>query len=527
VNCTAVNSAAMNSAAANSAAPSHMAVNRTAVESSARCLVTVSVGSPKSIAPEPNAIAWNAWHPHRVSMRCFCLMLAALVGGAGCGAGDISVQYGLQSGSQGRTSVNGTAVLASLFRQAGHQVTAVKRVSPRLRQFDVIIWFPDDFSPPDPHQRVALETWLADKPQRTLIYVGRDFDAAPHYWQAIATEVPPEFRAEVFARQAASQAAHDRQRVETLRQEFARWFVLDSTQGPRRLTSVSSDQGWADDLVQGKLDLHLDTRLLPPSPGMRADRTATAPFGLLPSETSPDVDGPAEEGGSLVVESEGARIILEASDDDEADLFDFFEFLDLEQAERQRTAPDVVEPWLTADDEVLVTRLQDSSWGDSQLFVVTNGSFLLNYALLNHEHRKLAGRLIEECGESRRVAFLETTYWNRVLGDESDVDGARTGLEVFTTWPLGLIVMQAMLVGLVLCFVLFPIFGPPRKQTTEGLSDFGQHVDALGRLLEQTRDTEYARNIVRAHHQALPPVISPVNSPDSQITSIGRKTHDE
>ncbi len=44
---------------------------------------------------------------------------------------------------------------------------------------DCIVWFPDDFQPPSKKVRHWLEQWLSEAAGRTLIYVGRDFDAAP------------------------------------------------------------------------------------------------------------------------------------------------------------------------------------------------------------------------------------------------------------------------------------------------------------------------------------------------------------
>ena len=53
------------------------------------------------------------------------------------------------------------------------------------------------------------------------------------------------------------------------------------------------------------------------------------------------------------------------------------------------------ETLLAADGEPLVTRITGDAWEDGQIIVVANGSFALNYALVNHENRKLAGKLID------------------------------------------------------------------------------------------------------------------------------------
>ena len=106
-------------------------------------------------------------------LLCLLLLLA------GCSR-DIETVYGQREGTEASTSVNGTAVFADMFTLAGHRVSSWHMLSPRLQQkADCIVWFPNDFQPPSDDVRHWFEDWLSDKPDRTLIYVGRDFDAAP------------------------------------------------------------------------------------------------------------------------------------------------------------------------------------------------------------------------------------------------------------------------------------------------------------------------------------------------------------
>ena len=80
-----------------------------------------------------------------------------------------------------------------MFEQAGHNVYSWGTLSPRLEtRADCIVWFPDDFEPPSDEVRHWLENWLFDRPGRTLIYVGRDFDAAPWYWEKVEAGAPAE-----------------------------------------------------------------------------------------------------------------------------------------------------------------------------------------------------------------------------------------------------------------------------------------------------------------------------------------------
>jgi hypothetical protein len=142
---------------------------------------------------------------------------------------------------------------------------------------------------------------------------------------------------------------------------------------------------------------------------------------------------------------------------------------------------------LSDGDRPLVTRVTKPGWGDSQILVVTNGSFLLNMPLVNHEHRKLAGRLIEACSPGKKVAFLETRYGGPEVSDDGKqappADAMRRRVVLVAHW---------FILGLVYCFAVFPIFGRPKPLSNESQSEFRQHVDALGELLEETRDAAFA-----------------------------------
>ena len=85
---------------------------------------------------------------------------------AGCSPADIDRTYGKRRGAEGGTSVNGTGVLAGMFEAAGHRVITWRRLSPKLEQFNVIVWVPDSFEPPTEEQREFLEDWLWNEPGR-------------------------------------------------------------------------------------------------------------------------------------------------------------------------------------------------------------------------------------------------------------------------------------------------------------------------------------------------------------------------
>ncbi len=184
--------------------------------------------------------------------------------------------------------------------------------------------------------------------------------------------------------------------------------------------------------------------------------------------------------------------------------------------------------------------------GRSQLLAVANGSFLLNAMLVNHEHRKLAGKLIDAVGPGGLdVVFLESGQikidesaidpdiapmpfstsggsYSRNDARDRDVEGTQApgereppirradpspqtpnGLELLLVWPTNWILLHFALIGILFCFWKLPIFGLPRPEETAGAADFGRHIDAVAALLRRTADRKYALYRVRHYQQVV------------------------
>lgn len=150
---------------------------------------------------------------------------------------------------------------------------------------------------------------------------------------------------------------------------------------------------------------------------------------------------------------------------------------------------------LEGDGHPLVAAL---ACGDSRVLVVANGSFLLNLPLVNHEHRKLAGRLIEEVrGAGFNVAFLESGRGGPPVGDQDSADEATTPFQILLIYPLNWILLHLAAAGALFCWARWPIFGRPRDLPPPPLADFGRHVDAVAERLRGAGDLEFAQRRVR------------------------------
>lgn len=350
--------------------------------------------------------------------------LALLCCAAGCG-NEIDTQYGSRQRPGSPQSVNGVTALADMFARQGHRVRSWSWLSPQLNeQADVIVWFPDRMVPPEQETRRWLEDWLLEKPDRTLIYVGRDFDGGLAYWEAIKPTAPPDQATVIGERVVDAMHEATMQRTLVTPDVDHDWFEMHPSGRRLEVSSLEGSPEWIEGIDAADVEIQLRSRFLSPS---------------------------------------------------------------------------WVETLLSSEDHAIATRDQ---WGDSQLIVVTNGSFLLNYGLVNHEHRKLASRLIDSVGEGKTVYFLESGQWGdpEIREDDPDLE-MPSGLAVLTVFPFNYLLLQLALVGIVFCWSRAAIFGRARTPVDESVSDFGQHVEALGDLLARTGDHEYARQRLEQYHQ--------------------------
>jgi hypothetical protein len=188
--------------------------------------------------------------------------ISACLLAAGCEE-DLNTIYGQRQGL-GSGSVNGTAVLAEMFEKAGHTVVSMRLLSPRLRKrAEAIVWVPDDFDPPSDEVRDWLEKWLSEGTGRTLIYVGRDFDAAPWYWEKVAPKAPAALQPEIARRGRSAQAVYDFQRSTTSPVKNCPWFTIDRSNKPHSAQRLEGDAQWTDPIDGSKLDIRLHGRIVP------------------------------------------------------------------------------------------------------------------------------------------------------------------------------------------------------------------------------------------------------------------------
>jgi hypothetical protein len=311
-------------------------------------------------------------------------------------------------------------VFADMFAERGFTVKRRQKISPRIERFETLVWFPDDYSCPSAKATDALNAWLENGWERTLIYVGRDYTAQADYLADVMQSAPAEQKEEVLRRIAEAKLEQD-----TGTGSYG-FYWLDED-----LTSCE----WFDQKT-------------------------------IPREKVSQLDGPMSSGVSPTGSTLKLSTILVPNP--------------------KTCGPEgdwEVTPWLSANGHDFVFELQRryDDYSNNRILVVSNGSFLLNFSLVNRRNRQLAGKLIDRCDVQGDVLFLESGPHGIDVSDSDTIN--------HNTWawiaqpPLRYIVPHFLMWGILFCFVFFPIFGRPRILKKRSTSTFRNHVDAIGKLL--------------------------------------------
>lgn len=397
----------------------------------------------------------------------FMVLISTLVSGCGRSVSSSSsrdIKYGFSNGTEGNQSLIGYGALRRLFQQRGYKTFSATTFSKSMDPVDVIFWTPDTFTPPSVGNRDHIETWLAEKTGRTVIYVGRDFEASTEYWERMVERQPLGSKSSALREQMLVEA--DSMRRDLSGRHFARWFTIDTT--PPKMKVQGLRGPFADGIDASSTRIFTRTEIRPVD--VESDFEKDTKDEALFAAAEP-----------LVVNYWDGDKTWAANEMDNI-------------LEQEKMAVPNSEVLLSSDDgRPLVFELTSSAWGTSRIIVVANGSFLQNGSLVLPEHRKLAAKLIDRCGDSKRVAFLRSTRRGVPVRTGEESPYSQAGLEMFAVWPLSLVTYHLAILGIMMCFIVMPIFGRPRELVEEQLSDFGQHIEALGGMLARTKNEDFAR----------------------------------
>jgi len=363
-------------------------------------------------------------------------------------------------------SLNGISVFNTMTTRRGHALRTEMVVNSYAKNCDVLVWFARRTGAPNEETVKQIENWLTAKPGRTFVYVGRALESTADYWTAVEE-------------QALAPTEEDRQKIAS-RKLDAENNLRSFLAGPNRNSEKKGDEKKNDrqDAFAGNPLIIFDddnSRWIGKNTECSWFETARrqTPYKVTAISGSPEWTNDIDAG----------RLHLTCYED-----WDF---------------ADDVEPLLIVrgeeiEDRTLVAR---KKVGESRAIFVVNAGFLLNYPLVNHEHRKLAGRLIDTFGTPKKLfgrstgvrvcVYIGTSEINFDKSNEVSEESPHVLLTLLHIWPLSVILCHLIVLCTAYCFYKWPILGRPRKLAESPVTDFGKHIDAYAALLAEAKDDDY------------------------------------
>ncbi|MDG2224162.1 MAG: hypothetical protein P8L85_22460 [Rubripirellula sp.] len=418
------------------------------------------------------------------SFTLTCLVLALV---ATCGCGSLTTDYGQSRGQAGRTSLNGFGALRKSYSQAGFRDRDISRLTDRVMDTDVIVWTPQMLLPVGANATNWFNRWLS-RGGRTLVYVIPDSGSEVEYWSDASKLAAPPQRLEYRRRAARSTNERMLWRMNRPSMTSNGWFRVESLIRRQPVREVTGP--WQDDFDQLSAEdytpvgIEFDVLAVDPE----ADNSIS--FAKAINGTGPTGPGnaqwlPTVEPTSTVTPTQSTPQLSEANG------------------------------------KPLVVQIQSKRWRDSQILVVAGGSLLTNYSFTNPFNRVLADRIIQ-ASQPANVAsplagFLTSNRFEVPVSVQNPGVPEASGMELLTVWPLSLVTMHGLMLGVVICLMLLPIFGRPRRIRRTNENEFGHHLDAVAALMNKAGGERYARMRIseyfkRMHGEASGPWVLPEDS---------------
>ena len=393
------------------------------------------------------------------------LMVAMSLGACGCQRFD--ERYGESRGRSGRESLNGLAAMRQTLIGGlpGEDVT-VRMSHPAMLPSpadgpDAIVWTPRDFRSFDRASVAWLERWLRHG-GRTLVLVLPDSGGGEDYLRRLKPAAAPEDRED-----------------------------YDRAVARRQVTRLQSRRV----TVGTGLNFRVEPIGRPAS---------SEPAGVWPEGWSRRSRQRYE-----------SRLLLGEAEPEDASVGDD------DAAGRLIWRPVVT----AAGGDVLVATGKLDGASASEVVLVGGGTMVSNYGFavgngeaLCRDIRRvmIANRpaVPVSAGDSRAaghgekddsvsVAMILTDGGELPIRPERRSGPSPSGWAVLTTWPLSWVTIHGLIAGLVVCFLLAPIFGRPRRLASEMTTAMTDHVEAMAMLMHKTGWWGRAKSVADAESLAM------------------------
>ena len=416
-------------------------------------------------------------------------LYAACVTATGCGFTIQSKEYGGVQYPHKTASINGLGVFEKLCTQAGSRCFVTDRLSMRLDKADAIVLVGTSFHPPAKEARDWLEQWLSEERGRTVVYFGRDFDADIYYRERTLEQVPSSERPRAAFELALARAELDALLLGGVNEDvFCRWFNLKIRRP--RVNELDFTGDWSMDLKSVEASWPVRVTLEPPV----ADQRRRKPKWLAEPSASATFN-PVQPMRPSKVDKEEAQIYRS--------VWSHYDINDDDTWKEEWAKLPNSQVLLTGRNGTpLVCRLTSQRYAGSQIVTIVNGAPLLNGSIVEPHFLSVAHRIVDSMQPAKRIALLPFGTEGILISNVED-EAETAGLSVLTTWPMNFIVAHLAFLGVLICLALFPILGRPQGLPKHSLSDFGQHAEAVGRMLQRTGDVQYALRIVADYYRTV------------------------
>ncbi|SMP63415.1 hypothetical protein SAMN06265222_10870 [Neorhodopirellula lusitana] len=422
-----------------------------------------------SMATQPSMIPASGMH-----VLAACLLLAFL---SGCSS--FHTEYGESSGVDGKQSVSGFGAFRSLLEESPDttkpedtiKTRDLGRLSSRADKLDAIVWIPQAWPPLNDRSATQwMERWLSDQP-RTLVFVVPDGGSTEAYFREAAELAEPAQRLE-YRRRLATQI-NDRLLEAGNRKDVRvkNWFIARP----------------------------LPYRLFLPNRRV-ADYQLSDDFELILADPNPESEWEDFDLVEMDDEELYAEIDAMIEDEYEQEAEGEEEYIPVDSTGFESLLQESVTLNSKTTQLTTLAKIQDEQWGRSQVLVVTSGGLLTNFAMTGPAANELATeiqdqiRLVsregdlsaDESEEPLQVGFLSSDDTAIPISNAKPGAPTSTGMELLTTWPLSLVTMHGLFLGVVICLMLLPAFGRPRAVRHNRTTHFGNHLSAMATLMRRS-----------------------------------------
>lgn len=399
---------------------------------------------------------------------CFTLLVCV-----GCSR-QVRFGYGESEGFDAKCSPSGLTVFREMVKENKLDTFTVRSLSPgNMDRLKTIVWSPDTFPIHDASTYTWLSQWLS-RGGRTLIYIGRDYSPSVDYCRDLVNAPPTAAKFKTPASAAQDWAALEQTRLDRMRRAcrdtiIMPWFQWHSS--APNMEQINEFAGPLSEFVDAS-NSKIYLRTYPTAILPKDEQTIPKTFDWEPDSTKPVLNPKPYEKLWTQTDESQQQVIPQI-------LFD--------------NAPTIFPELMTGDRRLLVGTLTRPEFLGSRIIVVANNSLFSNYSMVHESHRSIASTIIKDLPKGG-VGFISGTVDPPVRENESDEK--QQGLEMFTLWPMNVITIHAAILGLIALIAAFPIFGRPKRLRQRSNTDFGQHITAVGQMLERTGDADFATRTI-------------------------------